>query len=149
MYAERAHPARESSTKVPSDKLLDIKAIEGRLSPHDAYLREQMARRKVCLGLAKDPSQMASYIGGILEARRADEKWCIAKEFFPGVRVHILFRADEEFGTRAEAFFSGDAVLGTPGEELAEMAVLAVNRMIRYIRSSTPEEMLPEVCKRI
>jgi hypothetical protein len=130
-------------------ELIDLKSIEGRFSPHDAYLRSQLERRKVCLAPVQDPQEMASYVGGLVEESRTDEKWCVSKELFPGVFVHLMFRSDEEFGPRLEAFFSGPNVRDVPGEDLAELAIATVNHMIRHVRSVVPPEELPEVCRRI
>ena len=104
------------------DELLDLKSIEGRFSPHDNFLKTQLERRKVCLSLVEDPHEAADFIGGIVETPRSDEKWSLAKELFPGIIVHILYRSDEEFGDRLEAFFSGQRIRSMPGEDLAELA---------------------------
>ena len=129
-------------------QLLDLRAIEGRFSPHDSYLRHQLDRRKVCLKLA-EPGSLAEFIGGRLDEPKSDEKWCVSKEVFPGVRIHIMYRSDEEFGERLEAFFSGDRVRMMPGEDLAELALATVNQMVRQVRSCTPASELPEICLRI
>jgi hypothetical protein len=130
-------------------ELLDLKSLEGRFSPHDNFLKTQLERRKVCLSLLENPQEAASFIGGTVENPRSDEKWSIAKELFPGIIVHVLFRTDEEFGSRLEVFFSGERVRSMPGEDLAELAVAVVNHLIRYIRSTVPEDRLPEICLRI
>ena len=130
-------------------ELLDLKSIEGRFSPHDSFLRTQLERRKVCLTTIQDPEAAADYIGGIAEVPRSDEKWSISKELFPGIKVHLLFRTDDEFGDRLEAFFSGNRVRDMPGEDLADLAVAAVNHLIRYARSELLGNRLPEICSRI
>lgn len=130
-------------------ELLDLKTIEGRFSPHDAFLRSQLKLRKDCFRSVSDPAGMAEYVGGVLEAPRSDEKWSISKEIFPGIRIHAFYRSDEEFGNALEAYFSGERVRDMPGEDLAELAVATVNQMIRYVRSVTPADDLPEVCRRI
>ncbi len=129
-------------------ELLDLRGIEGRFSPHDSYLKHQLDRRKVCVALA-EPGSLADFIGGSLEAPRSDEKWCISKEVFPGIVIHIMFRSDEEFGDSLEAFFSGKRIRGMPGEDLAELAVAIVNHMIRQVRSVLPENQLPDICRRM
>ena len=130
------------------DQLLDLRAIEGRFSPHDSYLRHQLDRRKVCLTSA-EPRSLAEFVGGCLDEPRSDEKWCVSKEIFPGVRTHIMYRSDEEFGERLEAYFSGDRIRIMPGEDLAELALAIVNQMVRQVRSCTAADKLPEICLRI
>jgi hypothetical protein len=130
-------------------ELVDLKSLEGRFSPHDNFLKTQLERRKVCLSFVEDPQNVADFIGGAVEAARSDEKWSIVKELFPEIKVHVLFRSDDEFGERLEAFFSGERIRNFPGEDLAELAVAVVNHMIRYVRSTTPEDRLPEICSRI
>ena len=131
------------------DDLLDLKSIEGRFSPHDNFLKTQLERRKICLSLVEDPRAAADFIGGMVETPRSDEKWSISKELFPGIVVHILFRSDEEFGNRVEAFFSGQGIRKMPGEDLAELTVAVVNHISRYVRETVPEDKLPEICSRI
>ena len=130
-------------------ELVDLKSLEGRFSPHDNFLKAQLDRRKVCLSFVQDPQEVADFIGGTFETPRSDEKWSISKELFPGISVHVLFRADDEFGDRLEAFFSGKRIKSMPGEDLAELAVAVVNHMIRYVRSTIDEDKLPEICLRI
>ena len=131
------------------NELVDLKSLEGRFSPHDNFLKTQLERRKVCLSIVEKPQELADFIGGTVEAPRSDEKWSISKELFPGILVHVMFRADDEFDDRLEAFFSGDRIAGMPGEDLAELAVAVVNHMIRYVRSTIDADRLPEICTRI
>jgi len=130
-------------------ELVDLKSLEGRFSPHDNFLKTQLERRKVCLSFVEEPQKVADFIGGTVEIPRSDEKWSISKELFPGIMVHVLFRSDDEFGNRLEVFFSGERIQSFPGEDLAELAVAVVNHMIRYVRSTIPEDQLPEICTRI
>jgi hypothetical protein len=130
------------------EQLLDLLTIEGPFSPHDRYLRHQLDRRKACLAPG-EPEPLAEFIGGRVEEPRSDEKWCISKEVFPGVRIHIMFRCDEEFGDRLEALFSGERIRSMPGEDLAELALATVNHMVRHVRSRVPVDRLPEICRRM
>lgn len=130
------------------EQLLDLRTIEGPFSPHDRYLRNQLDRRKACLAPG-EPEPLAKFIGGQMDEPRSDEKWCVSKEVFPGIRIHIMFRSDEEFGDRLEAFFSGERIRSMPGEDLAELALAMVNHMVRDVRSRIPAEHLPEICQRI
>ena len=131
-------------------KLITLKEIEGVISPHDGFVKTEMQKRKEALQYVKDVSELADYIGGEVVNLGLSEDWAIKREIFPGVEIVFAYNhADEEFPSNLRVFYSGERVRGVHGEDLAELTIACVNHMLRYVRETSPQKKLPEICYRV
>jgi hypothetical protein len=132
------------------EKLVSLREVEGKLSPHQAQLDRALNARAEALNFVEDASALAEFIGGnsVVIGRRED--WAIRKELFPGVVVYYVFsRSDDEFPASLKALFTGDRLDLMSGEDLAGFVIPTVSHMLRYVRLSYPDKELPEVCYRM
>jgi hypothetical protein len=126
-------------------KLLSLKEIEGPVATHDGFVKRELDRRKEALELVDDAARLAEYIGGRVEPLGRGECWAIAKEIFPGVQILFVFeRGDDEFPANLRALYSGDRIMKTRGEDLAELTIACVNQMLRYVKETVQEP--PQIC---
>jgi hypothetical protein len=133
-----------------SEKLVSLREVEGKLSPHQEQLDRALNARAEALNFVTDASALAGFLGGSSVALGRREDWAIRKEIFPGVIVYYAFhRSDDEFPASLKALFSGDRLDLMSGEDLAGFVIPTVSHMLRYVRLSNPEKKLPEVCYRV
>jgi hypothetical protein len=133
--------ARDSARQ----KLLSLKEIEGPIATHDGFLKHQLALRREALELVDDAAKLAEYIGGRVESLGRGEDWAIEKEIFPGVQLLFVFeRGDDEFPANLRVLYSGDRIMNTKGEDLAELTIACVNQMLRYVKETVQEP--PQIC---
>jgi hypothetical protein len=129
-------------------EFLTLKEIEG-VVVHDLYLKKEVARRSEAFEYLDDVDKMTQYIGAervISPPIRCD--WMVKKQFYPGVEIHFLYnRKDEEFPPSMQVLFSGEKVRELQGDDLAVLSIATINHMIHYIRLSSPDQSLPEICK--
>ena len=131
-------------------KLLNLKEIEGAVSPHSGQVERALKVRQEALEFITDVSGLAAFIGGKVESLGLKEDWAISKEIFPGVITFFVYnRADDEFPGKLRVLFSGDRLKLMSGEDLAGFVINYVSHMLRYIRESNPDKKLPEVCYRV
>ncbi len=128
-------------------EFLTLKEIEG-VVVHDVYLKKEVARRAEAFEYLDDVEKMGQYIGGEkIEPPPIRCDWMVKKEFYPGVEGYFLYHhKDEEFSASMQVLFSGDKVRELKGDDLAVLAIATINHMIHYIRHSSPEKSLPEIC---
>jgi len=132
------------------DKLLDLQAIEGAVSPHSGQIARAFKARQEALEFVTDASALAGFIGGKVESLNIKEDWAISKEIFPGVVVHFIYnRADDELPGSLRVLFSGERIKLLSGEDLAGLVIACVSHMLRFVRESNPDKKLPEVCYRV
>ena len=128
-------------------EFLTLKEIEG-VVVHDLYLKKEVARRSEAFEYLDDVLKMSQYIGGEWLASppiRCD--WMMKKVFYPGVEAYFLYnRKDEEFPPSMQVLFAGEKVRELKGDDLSVLAIATINHMIHYIRLSSPEKSLPEIC---
>jgi len=128
-------------------EFLTLKEIEG-VVVHDLYLKKEVARRSEPFEYLDDVRKMTQYIGGEWLASppiRCD--WMVKKVFYPGVEAYFLYQhKDEEFPSSMQVLFSGEKVRVLKGDDLSVLAIATINHMIHYIRYSSPEKSLPEIC---
>ena len=128
-------------------EFLTLKEIEG-VVVHDLYLKKEVARRSEPFEYLDDVRKMTQYIGGEWLASppiRCD--WMVKKVFYPGVEAYFLYQhKDEEFPSSMQVLFSGEKVRELKGDDLSVLAIATINHMIHYIRYSSPEKSLPEIC---
>lgn len=131
-------------------KWLTLKEIEGVVSPHDEYVRRELEMRKEALKYVQNVAKLADYIGGTVEKLGVGEDWAIKKAFFPGVEAFFIYwHGDEEFPGNFRVLFSGDRIRAIQGDDLASITIACANHMLRYIRETTPDQILPEICYRV
>lgn len=132
------------------EKLVSLREIEGKISPHQEQLDRALKIRAEGLSFVTNVSELAEFLGGSIESLGRREDWAIRKELFPGVVVHYIFvRADDEFPASLKVLFSGDRLNLMSGEDLAGFVIPTVSHMLRYVRQSNPDSKLPEVCYRV
>ena len=132
------------------NKLISLREIEGAVSPHQGQLDHALKARKEALEYVADASKLAEFIGGKLESLGVGEDWAVSKEIFPGVFVFFIFkRADDEFPSNLRVLFSGDNIKMMKGEDLAGFVILYLIHMLRFVRDTTQDKKLPEVCYRV
>lgn len=131
-------------------KLISLREIEGPASPHQRQLEAALETRQEALELITDVSAMAEFIGGERQAMGMGEDWVVSKEIYPGVDAFFIFnQADEELPSSLKVLFGGANLKLVRGEELAGFAILYVSHMLRYIKETNPDKVLPEVCYRV
>jgi hypothetical protein len=128
-------------------EFLTLKEIEG-VVVHDLYLKKEVARRSEAFEYLDDVEKMTQYIGGervVSPPIRCD--WMVKKLIYPGVEVYFLYNhRDEEFSPSMQVLFSGEKARELKGDDLAVLSIATINHMIHYIRLSSPEKSLPEIC---
>ena len=131
-------------------KLINLREIEGAVSPHQRQLDHALKVRKEALEYVADVSKLAEFIGGRVEQLGLGEDWAVSKEIFPGVRVFFIFkRADDEFPSNLRVLFSGDNIKMMKGEDLTGFVILYLVHVLRFVRDSNKNKKLPEVCYRV
>jgi hypothetical protein len=106
--------------------------------------------RAASLEHVKDAASLGVFIGGRVEEAGEDADWAVSKELYPGVTAYLFFsRADAEFPSRLRALYGGDKIRMVKGDELATLTVSLANQCLRYVRESSPDVKLPEVCYRV
>lgn len=132
------------------EKLVSLRDIEGKISPHQEQLDRALNIRAEALNYVDDVAGLAKFMGGSSVTLGRREDWAIRKEVFPGVVVYYVFnRADDEFPATLKALYSGDRLDLMSGEDLAGFVIPTVTHMLRYVRLSHPDKKLPEVCYRV
>lgn len=131
-------------------KWLTLKEIEGKISPHDEYVRRELGLRKEALEYVDNITELAHYIGGTIVKLGMGENWAIKKEAFPGVGIFFLYRrADKEFPSNFRALYSGDKVIRMRGDDLASLTIACANHMLRYVIEANPGKTLPKICDKV
>lgn len=137
-------------------KFYTINEIDGLTSvgsPHQRELKE-IGRRKVKTFRALDKKQLKNLveknIGGTLENIGLDENWTITKDFFPHVKIHVIyFYYGDEFGSneidQIKFLFSDERVQWIPGEDLADFIVAMMNYAKRVIINKKPFEASKDI----
>jgi hypothetical protein len=132
------------------EKLISVREIEGKHSPHQGQIDRALRQRAAALGFVEDVSALAAFIGGSSVNLGHKEDWAIRKEIFPGVVAYYIFnRADDELPASVKVLFSGDKLDLLSGEDLAGFVIPTVSHMLRYVRLANPDKELPEVCYRM
>ena len=131
-------------------KLVNLREIEGKDSPHQDSLYRALKGRIEALGLVGDVNALADFIGGQVEFLRLKEDWAVSKEIFPDIKIYFVFnRGDEEFSAQLRILFSGEKLHMISGEDLTGYTIFIVSHMIRYVRQANPGSKLPEICYRV
>lgn len=135
----------------------EIEGLRGIRGPHEKELADIAADkipifRELEKGMV---SELASEIGGFIDDVDMGEEWCLSKEYFPGVTIHLAYHNyGDEFGAGEEEdisfYFSGDRVSWIPGEDLASLVEVQTIRMehlvrgtqVEFIYEGFPSEML-------
>jgi hypothetical protein len=131
-------------------KLLNLKEIEGKISPHQEQVSRALKTRSAALELVDNVDALAEFIGGKVESLGLREDWAISKEIFPGVSIYFVFnRSDDEFPATLRVLFAGERLFLMPGEDLAVFAIHYAGHMLRFIRETNKDRQLPEVCYRV
>jgi len=132
------------------NKLISLREIEGPASPHQRQLDMALKTRQEALEHVADVDGLVGFIGGEKHALGIGEDWAVSKEIYPGVTVFFIFnRADEELLSSLKVLFGGDNLKLVRGEELAGFAILYVSHMLRYIKETHHDKVLPEVCYKV
>jgi hypothetical protein len=131
-------------------KLISLKDIEGKISPHQEQVNRALKIRSEALCFISDADALARFLGGEAEQLGLREDWALYKEIYPEVRIHIIFsRADSEFPSSLRVLFSGENLKLMSGEDLAGFAINCVSHMLRYVRDTNKDKKLPDVCYRV
>ncbi|MBN1375929.1 MAG: DUF3786 domain-containing protein [Dehalococcoidia bacterium] len=135
---------------IEKTRLLNLRDVEGKISPHQGQLDRALRVRAEALSFVNDVGALARFMGAKIEVQGCRGDWCIVKEIFPGVKIHFVFeKADEEFPARLKALFSGKRLELMSGEDLVSLMIPIVSHMLRYVREANPDKKLPEVCYRV
>jgi hypothetical protein len=128
--------------------LLSLKEIEGPTTTHDEFVKHEVARRKDALDCVDNAARLAEYIGGEIISLKLREDWAIKKEIFPGINILFIYnRADDEFPSNLRVLYSGERILATRGEDLADLTIACINQMLRYVKETV--ETPPKICTRM
>ncbi len=131
-------------------KLVNLKEIEGKISPHQEQLDRALKVRAEALMYVKQAEDLAAFIGGKIENPVRGEDWVISREIFPGVEVYFAFyRADDEFPANLKVLFCGERLDLMSGEDLVGIIIPYVSHMLRFVRETNKDKKLPEVCYRV
>ena len=131
-------------------KLVSLREIEGPASPHQRQLDTALKTRQEALEHVTDVCGLAEFIGGEVQALNLGEDWALSKKIYPGVAAFFVFNhADEELPSSLKVLFSGDNLKLVRGEELAGFAILYVSHMLRFIKETNHDKVLPEVCYKV
>ena len=124
-----------------------IDAMKGIRTPHERDLAD-LGKRSVESFKdlsAKDIEALAKTLGGIVEGLDHGESWTITKEFFPEVKIHILFQLDEEEISanpcELQFLFSGNHVTMISGEDLCLLCGILMNYAISMITRQLPQDI--------
>ena len=111
-------------------------------------MKREVARRKDALDYVDNVPRLAEYIGGEIISLKLGEDWAIKKEIFPGINILFIYnRADDEFPSNLRVLYSGERILATRGEDLADLTIACINQMLRYVKETV--ETPPEICTRL
>jgi len=131
-------------------KIISLREIEGPASPHQRQLEMALETRQEALELVNDISGLAEFIGGEKQVLGMGEDWVVSKDIYPGVTAFFIFnRADEELPGSLKVLFGGDNLKLVRGEELAGFAIFYVSHMLRYVKETNHDKIIPEVCYRV
>ena len=126
----------------------EIDGVTSITSPHRKELKEIGERNvKVFRDLSKEQLKNVTdkIMGGIFENIGLEEEWTITIEFFPNVKIHIIYYFyGDEFGTneidQLKFLFSDERVCWIPGEDLASFIDNMMNYVVRMINNKEPLE---------
>ncbi len=129
-------------------KIQEIDAIGGILTPHSRDISD-IGKNKVDFFRTfteNDLLRICKIIDGKTEDLNQGENWAISKEFFLGVKIHILYQFyGDEFGIHGEdelqILFSGAYVHWISGEDLCHFTEILVN----YIELIMKNQTFPQV----
>ena len=135
-------------------KYITIREIDGRLgiqSPHEGELKTIADGHidfftKTSLDQIKGPVE--SRLSGKIEDIGFDEDYSITLEFFPGVKVHILYNnyddeEDDAFsGSELKFLFSGDKVKWVPSEDLLTLLESSFDYLVAIVESKDDGHVL-------
>jgi hypothetical protein len=131
-------------------KLVDLRDIEGAVSPHQDQLDHALSERKEALEHVSDAPGLAAYLGGVHVTLDAGEDWAVCKEMFPGVNVYFLFtQGDEEMPARFRTLYAGEKIDQVPADNLIAFTITCANHILRFVRETNPDKKLPAVCYRV
>ena len=128
-----------------------IDAIKGIRTPHDRDLLD-IGKKHVDLfkDLKRDEIEaLCKAIGATVEDLDYGESWTITKEFFSGVKIHVLLQFDDE-GLSGEPYeiqflFSGDRVTWLSGEDLCHLSEILLNYAASVISEQLPQDIFTSV----
>ena len=131
-------------------KLVSLREIEGKISPHQAQVERALNLRVEALNFVQNAEALAEFIGGRKETTAHGEDWIVSKDIFPEVTAFFVFRkSDDEFPASLKVLFSGERLDLMSGEDLAGIVIPIVSHMLRYVRLENKDKKLPEVCYRV
>jgi len=140
--------------KKEKNNYITVREIDGRMgmqSPHEGELKT-IARgnieffTKTSLDKIKGPVE--SRLNGKIEDIGFDEDYTITLEFFPDVKVHILYNnyddeEDDAFsGSELKFLFSGDKVKWVPSEDLLSLLESTFGYLEEIVESIDEENVL-------
>jgi hypothetical protein len=129
---------------------VNLRDLEGAISPHQAQLDRALEERKAALEYVSDVSALAAYMGGSLISSGSGTDWTVRKEIFPGVDVYFMFTpGDSEVPAGLRALYAGDRITRVPADNLIAFTVVCLNHMLRFVRETSPDKKLPDVCYRV
>ena len=109
-----------------------------------------MKPRLKALEYVAEATKLAEYLGGRVESLGFGEDWTIAKPIFPGVEIFFVFnRANGQTPPSLKVLYSGDRVKTMKGDDLARIALVCINQMLRFVRETNPGKHLPDICYKV
>ena len=123
-----------------------IDAIKGIRTPHDRDLQDMGKKHiDVFKNLTKDTlNELIGVINAKIEHLDFGETWTLTKEFFPGVKIHVLLQYDDEFGGEPyelQFLFSGKRVTWLSGEDLCHLVEVFLNYTSTMITGDLPQDI--------
>ena len=130
--------------------LIGLAEIEGAVSFHQREIDRALKPRLKALEYVAEASKLAEFIGGRVESLGLREDWTIAKSIFPGVEIFFVFnRANGETPPSFKVLYSGDRIKMMKGDDLARVALVCINQMLRFVKATNPGKHLPDICHKV
>lgn len=130
--------------------LVGLPEVEGAVSFHQRQIDKALKPRLKALEYVAEATRLAEYLGGRVESLGLREDWAIAKPIFPGVEIFFVFnRANGQTPSNLKVLYSGDRIKTMKGDDLARMAMVCINQMLRFVRDTNPGKHLPDICDKV
>jgi hypothetical protein len=130
--------------------LVGLPEVEGAVSFHQRQIDRALKPRLKALEYVAEAAKLAEYLGGRVESLGLNEDWTIAKNIFPCVEIFFVFnRANGQSPPSLKVLYSGDRIKMIKGDDLARVALVCINHMLRFVRDTNPGKHLPDICYKV
>jgi hypothetical protein len=130
--------------------LVGLPEVEGAVSFHQRQIDRALKPRLKALEYVAEATKLAEYLGGRVESLGLHEDWTIAKPIFPDIEIFFVFnRANGQNPPSLKVLYSGNKVNTMKGDDLARVALVCINHMLRFVRETNPGKHLPDICYKV